>query len=346
MRPRAASRVVAAALALAVAAGPASAEPCLRGVNVAGAEFGATPGRANIDYAYPSEDALKRIAADGATAIRLPFLWQRLQPRLRAAFDPDELQRLSDTVDAAGRAGLVVILDPHNYAYYGKARIGTKGVSVADFASFWSRLAGRFKSKPTVVFSLMNEPYDIPAKEWAEAANAAIAAIRKAGALNFLIVPGTAYTGAHSWASDLATGRNDVEMLAVSDPLGRYAFDFHQYLDADFSGRSPDCPAADRAIRAIDDVSAWLKANGRRGFVGEIAASSQPTCVAALKTMIGKLNAAPDLWVGWTAWSAGAWWPKDYMFNLEPTLAGDAPQMAALKPLMAGGAACDLAGRP
>ncbi|MFC3695238.1 glycoside hydrolase family 5 protein [Chenggangzhangella methanolivorans] len=337
---------LAAAAALSLAAGVASAEPCLRGVNVAGAEFGDLPGKADKDYAYPSEEALKRIAADGATAIRLPFRWERLQPKLGRAFDTAELARLSATVDAAGRVGLIVILDPHNYAYYNKARIGTSGASVSGFADFWARLAARFKTRPTVVFSLMNEPYDISAADWAKASNAAIEAIRKTGALNFLIVPGTAYTGAHSWASDLATGRNDREMLAVSDPLDRFAFDFHQYLDADFSGRSPDCPAADRAIRAIDDVSAWLKANGKRGFLGEVAASSQPQCVAAFKTMIKKLNDAPDLWIGWTAWSAGAWWPRDYMFNLEPTAAGDAPQWAALKPLLADGAACDLAGRP
>lgn len=339
-------RRAAALAASLIAASPAVAEPCLRGVNVAGAEFGDLPGRPNFDYAYPSSEALARIAATGATAIRLPFRWERLQPRLGAAFDAAELKRLEDAVDAAKAAGLAVVLDPHNYAHYRGAMIGAKTAPLSAFADFWSRLAIRFKTKPTVVFSLMNEPYDIGAAEWAEAANAAIAAIRKTGALNFLIVPGTAYTGAHSWGSALSTGRNDVEMLAVSDPLGRMAFDFHQYLDADFSGRSPDCPAADRAIKAIDDVSAWLKQNGLRGFLGEVAASSQAPCVEAMKTMIGKLNAAPDLWIGWTVWSAGAWWPKDYMFNLEPTASGEAPQMAALKPLMAGGSACDLSARP
>lgn len=345
MSGRAGMRLAAAA-GLALVSGAADAEPCLRGVNVAGAEFGALPGRAGVDYVYPQADALARIAAEGATAIRLPFRWERLQPKLGADFDPAELTRLTGAVDAAGSAGLAVVLDPHNYARYGDAPIGSPAAPVAAFAGFWGRLAKVFKSRPTVVFSLMNEPHDIHGADWATAANAAIAAIRKAGALNFVLVPGTAWTGAHSWSSELSTGRNDREMLAASDPLGRMAFDVHQYLDADFSGRSPDCPAAERAIRAIDDVSDWLRANGRRGFLGEVAASPRPECVSALKTIVSKVNAAPDLWIGWTAWAAGAWWPKDYPFNLEPTPDGPAPQMAALKPLMADGAACDLSARP
>lgn len=343
---RLSGRLGLAAAGLALAAGAAAAEPCLRGVNVAGAEFGALPGRADVDYVYPAADAFGRIAASGATAVRLPFRWERLQPKLGAAFDRAELKRLTGAVEAAERAGLTVVLDPHNYARYRDELIGSRAVPVAAFAEFWSRLAKAFKAHPAALFSLMNEPHDIHAAEWAKAANAAISAIRKGGALNFLVVPGTAWTGAHSWASDLPTGRNDREMLAVADPLGRYAFDFHQYLDADFSGRSPECPAAERAAKAIDEVSGWLKANGRRGFLGEVAASARPECLAALKTIVGKVNAEPRVWIGWTAWAAGAWWPADYMFGLEPKADGPAPQMAALKPLMTAGGSCDLASRP
>lgn len=334
------------AATLAVATSPAGAEPCLRGVNLSGAEFGQLPGRPNVDYAYPTPAALAEVSALGATAIRLPFRWDRLQPKPRAAFDPGELARLDATVKAAIAAGLVVVVDPHDFGYYHGHRIGSAETPVTLFADFWARLARHFKGEPQVVLSLMNEPYDIAATDWAEASNAAIAAIRKAGALQLVLVPGTAYTGAHSWSSDLATGRNDRAMLAVSDPLGRMAFDFHQYLDGDFSGRTADCPGAARALKGIDDVTAWLKANGRRGFLGEFAASERPDCVEALTAMVEKVNAEPTLWVGWTAWGAGAWWPKDYLFNLDPTDAGPRPQMAALKPLMADGFGCDLAARP
>lgn len=337
---------LAAVLALATAVSPAFAEPCLRGVNLSGADFGPTPGRPNFDYAYPDAGAFDRLAGNGATAVRLPFRWERLQPKPNAPFDKGELARLDGAVKAANAAGLTVIVDPHDYAYYRGKRIGSADAPVAQFVDLWKRLATHFKGNPRTVFSLMNEPYDVQAADWAKTSQAAVDAIRKTGALQMIIVPGTAYTGAHSWSSELAVGRNDVEMAKVSDPLGRMAYDFHQYLDADFSGRQPECSGAERALKAIDDVTAWLRAGGRRGFLGEFAASGRPDCVAALTAMVRKMNDAPDAWIGWTAWGAGAWWPKDYPFNLEPTDAGERPQMAALKPLMANGdSACDLGGR-
>lgn len=337
-----------AAIALAAAvsvAAPAAAEPCLRGVNLSGAEFGEIGGKPNFAYAYPTPEAFTQWAKTGATAVRLPFRWEHLQPKPRAAFDKAELQRLEDALDAADAAGLSVILDPHNYAQYRGATIGSARAPVADFVDLWTRLAKRFKARPRVVFSLMNEPFDVAAEDWARASEAAITAIRKTGALNFIIVPGTAWTGAHSWSSELKTGRNDLAMAKVSDPLGRMAFDFHQYLDADFSGRSPECSGAERALKAIDDVGRWLADNDARGFLGEFAASDRPDCIAAMTAMAGKMNADPQRWIGWTAWGAGAWWPKDYPFNLEPTETGERPQTAALKPLFAGGASCDLGAR-
>ena len=335
----------ASALAFAAALQPALAEPCLRGVNISGAEFGQTPGRPNFDYAYPDAGAFKRLADNGGTAVRLPFRWERLQPALGKPFGKDELARLDGAVKDANAAGLTVILDPHDYAYYKAKRIGLAEVPVSAFVDLWKRLVGHFKSNPRIVFSLMNEPYDVQAADWAKVSQAAVDAIRKTGALQMIIVPGTAYTGAHSWSSDLPVGRNDIEMAKVSDPLGRMAYDFHQYFDADFSGRAADCPGADRAVKAIDDVTAWLRAGGRRGFLGEFAVSEKPECVAALGAMVRRMNDAPDAWIGWAAWGAGAWWPKDYVFNLEPTEAGERPQMAELKGLMASGSNCDLGSR-
>lgn len=341
------SRAVVTLMAiLATVAQPAIAEPCLRGVNISGAEFGPTPGRPNFDYAYPTADAFKRLAANEGTSARLPFRWERLQPKPNKPFDAQELARLDAAVKAANEAGLTVVVDPHDYAYYRGKQVGSAEVPVRNFVDLWRRLAAHFKGNPRTVFSLMNEPYDVKAADWSKAAQAAVDAIRKTGALQLIIVPGTAYTGAHSWSSELATGRNDVEMAKVSDPLNRMAYDFHQYLDGDFSGRTPDCPGAERALKAIDDVSVWLKAGDRRGYLGEFAASELPECVAALKTLVKKLNDQPDVWIGWAAWGAGGWWPGDYPFNLEPTSVGERPQMAALKSLMADNSACDLGSRP
>ena len=59
-----------------------------------------------------------------------------------------------------------------------------------------------------------------------------------------------------------------------------------------------------------------------------------------------RVDADPAHWVGWTAWGAGAWWPQDYPFNLQPTSTGERPQMQALAGLARAPARCNLAGEP
>jgi endoglucanase len=304
---------------LAPAFGIAAGPTCLRGVNVAGAEFGDLPGRYGFDYAYPAEQTIKSLAAMGHTAIRLPLRWERLQPGLAKPLDRDELARLDTTIAAARTAGLITILDLHNYAYFNKARIGSDAVPVSAFADVWRRLASHLRRERSVAFGLMNEPYDLPAKDWLAAANAAIAGIRAAGAGQLILVSGTAYSGAHSWTSDLPVGNNGTTMLGVSDPANNYAFELHQYLDGDYSGRSAACENGSAALAAIERVGAWLTAHDKRGFLGEIGASNRPECVAALEKILNTVNADRRHWLGWTVWAAGDRWPADYPFNVQPT---------------------------
>ncbi len=341
------ARSAAFALALLASLTPALAETCLRGVNLAGAEFGSLPGKRDTDYTYPNAATIQYFASLGASAIRLPFRWERLQPVLGEPLADDELAALDAVVGMATAAGLTVILDPHNYAYYNEQPIGSDAVPTSAFALFWARLAAHYAGQPQVVFSLMNEPYDVKASDWLGMANAAIAAIREVGAPNLILVPGTAYTGAHSWTKDLPVGNNSKVMGGVVDPLGRYAYDVHQYLDADFSGRNAECSGADAALAGIASVTEWLKANGKRGFLGEFAASDDPACLAAMTRIVATVNAAKSEWIGWTYWAGGPWWPDDYPFTIQPTDAGDRPQAVTLKPLMAtGDAPCGEAAKP
>jgi endoglucanase len=37
-----------------------------------------------------------------------------------------------------------------------------------------------------------------------------------------------------------------------------------------------------------------------------------------------------DVWIGWTYWAAGAWWPKDYFTSVQPLNGADRPQMNVL----------------
>ncbi len=312
------------------------AQTCLRGVNLAGAEFGSAPGEYGKDYIYPSDDTLEYFAAKGMNVIRLPFKWERLQPQLNGPLAAEELARLLDTTDRATQKGLAVILDPHNYAGYGDDRIGEGPVDAKAFADFWSRLSAPFAGRDDVIFLLMNEPVGITAKTWLEAANAAIAGIRQAGAENLIMVPGTIWTGASHWFDDQDGGSNAELLQKIHDPLKRFAFDLHQYMDKDYSGTHATCPRVQDAIQALEGVSGWLRQHGFSGFLGEFGGTKSPDCLTGLAEFAEYINGQGDIWLGWTVWAGGEWW-GDYPLSLQPANGEDREQLSALMPMIASG---------
>lgn len=337
--PRILGLTLASLLALApLAAGAQQRALQYAGVNLAGAEFKSSkkPGTLFKDYTYPSEKDFDYFASKGMNVVRVPFLWERLQPQARGEFDPTQLRLLQTTVKQASARGITVILDVHNYAQYNGQQIGSDAVPVAVFADLWTRLARdkALANNKQVIFGLMNEPHDMGATDWAGIAQAGINAIRAAGAKNLILVPGTAWSGAHSW-TNLAAGRgtsNGDALAKLRDPANQMVFEAHQYLDRDSSGTKPECGKNEEVgVRRLEGFTRWLRENGKTGFLGEFGASTDPACLAALDRMLAYLQANGDVWRGWSYWAAGRWWPPTYMFNVQPDKEGnDKPQMAVL----------------
>jgi endoglucanase len=326
------ARIIAPALALAAAVvGPAAAgQVGLTGLNLAGGEFGHVGGAYGTDYLYPSDSDLDIAAGKGFSVVRVPLLWERVQPDLQGPLDPTELGRLRDLVRRAEARRLSVILDLHNYGRYRDRAVGTAEVPVAAFAAVWRALAVAFKGDPAVIFGLMNEPHDMPTETWAAAAQAALDAIRATGATNFALVPGNAYSGAHSWASRGYGTPNAVAMRKVVDPCGNAAFEFHQYLDADSSGVGAVCRAPEAVVRDLAVATRWLRETHTTGFLGEFGAGASPQCLAGLAAMLKHVDENAAVWRGWTYWAAGAWWAPDYVNSVQPIAGKDRPQMAIL----------------
>ena len=304
----------------------------MAGTNLSGAEFGAAPGVYGTNYIYPPHSDVDYFVGKGFRVFRIPFLWERMQPTLGQPLDSTELGRLTDLVSYATSQGAHVLIDPHNYARYKGQVIGATGsaVTAANFAAFWSQLAAAFSANPLVVFGLMNEPHDMATELWLADANAAIAAIRSAGATNVIFVPGNGWTGAHSWTQSSYGTPDSTVMLGVADPLHNYVFEVHQYLDADSSGTSATCASTTIGSQSLVDFTSWLQKNHLRGFLGEFGAANNPTCLSALTDMLSAIDQHHDLWVGWTWWSAGPWWGS-YMYSIEPANGVDAPQLATLE---------------
>lgn len=321
---------------VAVAGMTASVQPalasgaCLRGINLAGAEFGEVGEAYGKGYIYPSAETIGYFSQKGFNTVRLPFLWERLQPKLYGAFDKNEAKRLADAVEAIRAGGMVTILDPHNYGRYNGTLIGSEEVPQSAFADFWRRLAMMFPQRPDIVFGLMNEPYGISAQDWLSSANSAISAIRQTGAINLVLVPGTAWTGAHSWLGGTYGTPNATVMANITDPQNNYAYEVHQYLDTDFSGKNDECSRAEDAVKALGSFASWLRSHRLRGFLGEFAVPRKPECQAALADMVNVVERSPDIWLGWSYWAAGEWWPAEEPLNIQPVNGEDRPQMQTL----------------
>jgi endoglucanase len=303
----------------------------LRGTTLSGAEFGDAhlPGTFGTDYTYPTNAEVDYFLGKGMTSLRVPFRWERMQPSQGAALDVAELARLDAFVSYATSRGASVILDPHNYARYFGQVVGA-GVPDAALADFWSRLAAHYASNAHVVFALMNEPHDLPTEQWEGAAQGAIDAIRATGAKNLILVPGNEWTGAHSWTESWYGTANAVVMLKVTDPQDNYAFEVHEYLDSDFSGTHPECVSATFGSEQMKAFTDWLRANKRRGFLGELGGGANATCFSAVNDQLAFLEANADVYLGWSWWAAGPWW-GDYFLSIEPANGQDKPMMSVLE---------------
>jgi endoglucanase len=175
----------------------------------------------------------------------------------------------------------------------------------------------------------MNEPYGLPTRQWLDAANAAIAAIRRTGAKNTVLVPGNYFSGAHSWVRT----DNDEIMKDVIDPLNNWMYDVHQYLDSDSSGSKPTIVSPTIGSERLKSVTEWCRANKKRAFLGEFAAAAEAGELGrdAVADMLTYMEANRDVWVGFAWWAAGSRW-GNYMFSIEPSNMKDRPQMEYLRP--------------
>lgn len=303
--------------------------PPFGGINLATGSFAADkiPGRYGFDYLYPDRATAAPFLAAGMSAVRVPVIWERLQPQANGALDKAEMERLDASLhDMDGFRH--IILDIHNYGDFHRQHITDTPELTAAFADLWSRLATRYRARPAIAFGLMNEPHGIPAVAWRRAADAAVAAIRRTGARNLILVPGTDWTGARNWTE--GTGSNAAAFAKFRDPARNFAFEMHLYLDADSSGTSPDCVGQDIGVERIRAATGWLRANGYRGFVGEFGSGPGPTCLAGLDRLVDFVSNNRDAWMGWTYWAAGAWW-GDHFMSVQPGPDGrPKPQLQAL----------------
>lgn len=285
----------------------------LRGVNLAGGEFG--PSRFPLiygqDYIYPGEENIGYYAWRGMNTIRVPFKWENIQRDVYAPLYEDEVDRLLNVVEISADNRLFVVIDLHNHGRYAGKVIG-EDINIDAFADIWQRLANCFKDHPNVIFDIMNEPYDMPTLTIFDMAQTAINVIRDTGARNLILVEGNCWSGGSQWL-----GNGNGILSSLVDPLGRTMLSPHQYLDADASGIYPECVSPTIGVERLTSITQWARAEKQRLILGEFGAGANATCEAAVKAMINYIETNHDVWRGWLWWAGGPWW-GEYFPNLEP----------------------------
>ncbi len=307
------------------------------GVNLPQAGFGGQvlPGIQGQHYKWPVPTDVDMYLGMGANVLRIPFLWERMQPKLNEPLNPEELAFLDALVAQASARQIHIILDVHNYGMYYSKVIGSPEVPLSAFLDLWTRLATKYRDNPYVIFGLMNEPHQHYADAWAPIAQAAIVAIRNTGAKQLILVPGSGYSGAHVWLSKNGKISNAEALGDIKDPANNFVYEAHIYFDADVSGTHPLCVSAGVGKERLEDFTAWLRHKGRKAFLGEFGASKDPVCLEALEQTLKYMSENNDVWYGWTYWAAAEWF-GDYMFNVYPPDAKKFPQVNVLKKAMIG----------
>lgn len=209
------------------------------------------PGVYGEDYWYPGrnrdpdtgQSTFEYLSERGVDIVRIPFRWERLQPRLGDELDRFELSELKSSVAAAGEVGLKVVLSLQNYGGYWakrdgpvkKLKLGTPDLSTSRLEDVWARLSTNFGDDENVIaYDLMNEPagaggigaggHDAEEREWEAITRAVVEVIRGREDEKWLMIPG--YAGIGTWT------KTHPEPWIDNDSRERYMYTAHQYFDS------------------------------------------------------------------------------------------------------------------
>ncbi|KII94188.1 glycoside hydrolase family 5 protein [Plicaturopsis crispa FD-325 SS-3] len=294
--------------------------PYLGGVNTAGYDFSvATDGSFVGPPANPPVAQYQHFASQGANLFRIP--WQLMTPTLGGDIDQGFLSEYDSTVQSALSApgSPYVIIDVHNYARWNGGIIGQGGPTNDQYASLWTQLATKYASQDHVIFGLMNEPHDLNSvSDWADSVQAAVNAIRAAGADNYLLLPGSSYASAQAFPTEAGP-----YLVKVTDPLGdtsKLIFDVHKYLDSDNSGTHAECVTSN--VDVLTTLVSFLKENGnRQAILSETGGGNVASCETDLGDELAYIKENSDTIVGWSLWAAGAF-DTTYTLTLTPNADG------------------------
>ena len=158
-----------------------------------------------------------------------------------------------------------MVVDMHQYGSMPSGLDGQNAAATTEFVTAWGEIAKRLRGTPNIIFGFMNEPNQQSTANWLQGVSEAIAAIRKAGAIELVVVSGSYWDGgAHNWTST----DNSTVILAVKDQSNDFTFEVHQYLDQ-YSTGTTAAVAKGSGETSLIAFTTWARQHHAKGFLGE-----------------------------------------------------------------------------
>jgi hypothetical protein len=167
---------------------------------------GVQPTYANLVKSQREDfDIMKKI---GMTCVRLPFspyfFWDFSSANV--TFKPNSIQFLIDTLKEANAAGLVAIVDMHDFGFNSKLK-ANPGQMLPKFGMLWASIANAIRgagiTSDEVAYELLNEPGISYAEGWWEKQGKILSDVRAVAPDYTCIVTGQDY----SWPADLVAAK-------------------------------------------------------------------------------------------------------------------------------------------
>lgn len=155
---------------------------------------------------------------------------------------------------------------------------------------------------------------------WADTVQAAVTAIRKAGAsTQAILLPGNDWTHVANFV-DNGSGDALSKVKNIDGTTTNLIFDVHTYLDSDGSGTHTNCVTNN--ADAFKSLGSWLRANKRKAILTETGGgASDSSCLTMLCEQFDTMNNYSDVYLGWVGWAAGKF-DTSYELTETPTLSG------------------------
>jgi aryl-phospho-beta-D-glucosidase BglC (GH1 family) len=219
--------------------------------------------------------------------------------------DPGWLITLDAVIEAATRAGLLVILDEHDFQFCGK----TPDTCRVKLLAVWEQLSIRYKDAPdSVLFEILNEPSEKLTPElWNALLVEGLAVIRRTNPARPVIIGPGQYSNIRALGT-LVLPADDANIIATVHYYDPFRFT-HQGTTWTNPSRENDigipwgtAEERERVERDIAGIAAWSRDHGRPVLLGEFGAFDKADMASRVAWTSTVARAAETNGLPWSYW--------------------------------------------